>query len=214
MEREMRGRTRVRPKQDGQSMVELALILPFLLLLLVATVEAGFVLRDYLMVQAVNREGVRWAVRTPPTEGDEQSLDFFAGETNEVFERIRVAAAEAGLRNDDLGIVLTHIYLVDSDGDHVYDQSESDVYASPPIAGFAIGTRLDVAALADHNFEKHAEISALREGSAYEALDDELVVVEVFYRHETLWGMDIVGPFGEDFVMYAQSSMRMIGTGR
>jgi hypothetical protein len=45
-------------------------------------------------------------------------------------------------------------------------------------------------------------------------LENELVVVELFYRHETLWGMDIVGPFGADWTMYAQSSMRMIGTGR
>jgi hypothetical protein len=54
----------------------------------------------------------------------------------------------------------------------------------------------------------------MREGAGYEAWDNEVVVVEVFYRHETLWGFDIVGPFGADFTMYAQSSMRMIGTGR
>ena len=46
-------------KENGQSMVELVLVLPFLLLLLVATVEAGFALRDYLVLQSVNREGVR-----------------------------------------------------------------------------------------------------------------------------------------------------------
>jgi hypothetical protein len=73
---------------------------------------------------------------------------------------------------------------------------------------------LDTVALADDNLAKYTQINALRGASGYEALENELVVVELFYRHETLWGMDIVGPFGADWTMYAQSSMRMIGTGR
>jgi hypothetical protein len=205
----------MRQKENGQSIVELTLILPFLLLLLVAMVESGFALRDYVMVQSVNREGVRWAVRTPPTGGEPELVALFAGETAEVFDRVKSSANDAGLREEDVSIILTHIYLVDDDNDGTYDRSGVDSYVYPAENGGFVGdSQLDTVALADDNLAKYTQINALRGASGYEALENELVVVELFYRHETLWGMDIVGPFGADWTMYAQSSMRMIGTGR
>ncbi|MCP4540994.1 MAG: pilus assembly protein [Chloroflexi bacterium] len=202
---------RSRQKENGQSIVELTLVLPFIFLLLVAVVEAGFALRDYVMVQSVNREGVRWAVRTPPTGGD---VTIFDAQVNDIYERVRQAAGNAGLRPEDVNIVVTYIYLVDvSDPpDGVYDQAGNRVYASP--SGYGGNSLLDVAALSNDNLLKYTQINDLRGDNEYGALENELVIVEVFYRHETVWGMDIVGPFGEDWTMYAQSSMRMIGTGR
>ncbi len=205
----------MRQKENGQSIVELTLVLPFIFLLLVAVVEAGFALRDYVMVQSVNREGVRWAVRTPPTGGDPTAVTLFAGEAGKAFDRIIVAADNAGLREEDVNIILTHIYLIDTSVplDGIYDQPAFDTYVYP--TGFDVGSsQVDVATLANDNFEKYTQINNLRGSAAYDALDNELVVVEVFYRHETLWGIDIVGPFGADWTMYANSSMRRIGTGR
>jgi hypothetical protein len=197
--------TRIRQRERGQSMVELALILPFLILLLAATVEAGFALRDYLMVQSVNREGARFAVRTPPGE---ENLDYFSSVVvGEVFDRVMVAAEEGGLRSEDINIILTHIY-VDADDDPVYDTFVH------PITFDAGASKLDAQALSDDNATKTAEINSLRSANQYESLRNEVVVVEVFYRHETVWGFDFVGAFGGDWTMYAQSSMRMVGTGR
>ncbi|MBC7106422.1 MAG: pilus assembly protein [Firmicutes bacterium] len=45
----------------GQAAVELALVLPVLLLLLFATVEAGRLFAAHLTVVAASREGARWA---------------------------------------------------------------------------------------------------------------------------------------------------------
>ena len=192
-------------------MVELALLLPFLLLLLVATVEAGFALRDYLMVQSANREGVRLAVRTPPGE---EYLDHFRDtEVPDVFTRINTAAGEGGLRTEDLSIILTHIYIAAD------DTPTYDVYTYPP--GFSsANTRLgDITAITDENATKTARINATRQSAAYDPLANETVIVEVFYRHEALWSMgDLMGvglgPFSGDWTMYATSSMRMVGTGR
>jgi hypothetical protein len=194
-------------------LLELALILPFLILLLVATVEAGFALRDYLMVQSANREGVRWAVRTPP--GDEYREHFHSPEEVEsVFNRILIAAEEGGLRSDDMSIVFTHIYIADEnlDGDlepATFQATWPPGFDYPP--GFEGAEVLD---LSEDNATKAANINAARQSANYEPLWNELVVIEVFYRHETVWGFDIVGPFGEDWTMYARSSMRMVGTGR
>ncbi|MEE8391572.1 MAG: TadE/TadG family type IV pilus assembly protein [Anaerolineae bacterium] len=210
------GKMRMRQRKRGQSMLEFALILPFLVLLLVATVEAGFALRDYVMVQSVNREGVRWAVRTPPTHGREEALEHLGEEEiPEVFDRILVAASEGGLRAADVGIIITHIYLT-PDGT---PPDDPDDYRYQHSAPFDMTTQLDVPALWGSNAAKSGTVNATREAAGYEAWDNETVVVEVFYRHETVWGFGSdspfsVGPFGEDWVMYAQSSMRMIGTGR
>ena len=200
---------RARRRENGQSMVELALILPFLLLLLVATVEAGFALRDYLMVQSANREGARLAVRTPPGE---QYMDHFRDEEiGDVFDRIRVAAVEAGLRDNDVNITLTHIY-VDTDGTPTFAQ-----YFDPPTFNM---TRLtDIMGLADENAAKTASINATRESATYGALENAVIIVEVFYRHEAVWSLEDfmgvgLGPFGGDWTMYSRSTMRMVGTGR
>ena len=191
----------------------MALILPFLALLLIATVEAGFAFRDYLMVQSANREGVRWAVRTPP--GDEYRDHFHSAEEIEsVFNRIRIAADEGGLREDDMSIIFTHVYIADEDLDGHLEPTTFKAtwppgFDYPP--GFDGGDILD---LSVDNATKAASINAARQSADYDPLWNELVVIEVFYRHQTVWGFDIVGPFGKDWTMYAQSSMRMVGTGR
>lgn len=46
----------------GQAMVEMALVLPLLLLILAGTIEFGRVLNQYLVVTAAAREGARAAV--------------------------------------------------------------------------------------------------------------------------------------------------------
>ncbi len=197
---------RTERKQSGQSMVELALILPFLLLLLVATVEAGFALRDYLVLQSVNREGVRWAARTPP--GEEYRAHFYDEGIAGVFDRIRIAADSAGLRAEDVNVVFTHIYIRD-DSPVIYQEM------SPPSFVYPSTTYDDrMSDLAQDNADKAASVNAMRLAAGYEPLSNEVIVIETFYRHETVWGFDIVGPFGEDWTMYALSTMRLIGTGR
>ncbi len=193
--------------EKGQSLVELVLILPFLLLLLIATVEAGFALREYLIVQSVNREGVRWAVRTPPTQGDAADIVVFKEYIPQVFGRIEVAAEEAGLQPERMGVILTHIYT-NSAGDEALHEEYHWGWVDTS------DTRVNPQVLADDNLIKHNAIATLRANGKYEEIFNEIVVVEVFYLHETVWGFTHVGPLGADWVMYANSSMRMVGTGR
>ncbi|MBE0450529.1 MAG: pilus assembly protein [Clostridia bacterium] len=48
-------------KEDGQAMVELALILPVLLLIIMGIFEFGFMFNNYLTVSNVSREAARYA---------------------------------------------------------------------------------------------------------------------------------------------------------
>ena len=54
-------RGRVRRAERGQSLAELALILPVLLILLFGVVEFGMVLKSYIQVTNATREGARYA---------------------------------------------------------------------------------------------------------------------------------------------------------
>ena len=52
-----------RPSQRGQSLVEMALIAPLLLLMFLGVVEVGWALRGYLVLLNINREATRFAAR-------------------------------------------------------------------------------------------------------------------------------------------------------
>ena len=53
----------------GQSLVELTLVLPILLLMLLGLMELGMLLRAYLVVVNANREAARFASRGTFTDG-------------------------------------------------------------------------------------------------------------------------------------------------
>ncbi len=52
-------------RQPGQSIVELAIAFPVLLLLFVGLIELGLMLRSYLVLVNANREAARYAARAP-----------------------------------------------------------------------------------------------------------------------------------------------------
>jgi Flp pilus assembly protein TadG len=53
---------KVLKKNDGQALVEFAIILPILLLILMGIVEFGMMLNSYLTVRNASREGARTAI--------------------------------------------------------------------------------------------------------------------------------------------------------
>ncbi len=52
-------------REQGQSLVELALILPFLLLLFLGTVDVGKGFKNYIALTNATREGARWITIHP-----------------------------------------------------------------------------------------------------------------------------------------------------
>lgn len=76
----------LRRSERGQAMVELALILPVLLLLILAIIDLGMGIRTYIVLTNAAREGVRW-VTIHPTD------------VNGALARVAVEADRAGLQN-------------------------------------------------------------------------------------------------------------------
>ena len=62
-----------RQRRPGQSMVELAVALPFMLLLMLGTIDLGRMFFDYVEIRNAVREGAAYASRNPTDSGGAQS---------------------------------------------------------------------------------------------------------------------------------------------
>jgi hypothetical protein len=83
MKAHIQEKTHPRNKESGQSLVEMTIILPFLLVLLVGVVEAGVALNRQLTVVNAAREGARFgAFGATPSDIHTQTLEA----TSEMFE--------------------------------------------------------------------------------------------------------------------------------
>lgn len=63
------------PAQRGQSTVELALLLPVLVVLLLALLQVGLVARDVVLVAHAAREGARAAAADPRPEAAREAVE-------------------------------------------------------------------------------------------------------------------------------------------
>ena len=90
--------------ERGQSLVELALVLPLLILLLAGMVDFGRAFSNYIVITNAAREGARMAARLPcypdnPTQRAAIALDIVAATRN--------AVAGSQVPPDEMDIVIT-----------------------------------------------------------------------------------------------------------
>ena len=71
--------TRPHGHQRGQATVELALLLPFVVMLLLAVVQVGLVARDAVLVVHATREAVREAAVTPAAGAARRAAEAGSG---------------------------------------------------------------------------------------------------------------------------------------
>jgi len=200
---------RTKWKERGQSLVELALILPILLLIVIAMVEVGYAMRNYLLVMSANREGVRFASRGRFTDDAIAQRVVTAGGVAQVAGEAVPFLRTVG-DDTNTGIIITHL-MVREDGTVTPTFYVSGtIAAGQPIA--SANSRVDLAAIATRNVSATIQINDMRQAAGYERLDSEIIILEVFYAHQTLWSYDIAiqGPY----VMYTQSSMRVVSDSR
>ena len=97
----------MRSSERGQSMVELALLLPFLLVLVLGVVDLGMGFRTYIGLTGAAREGVRWASIHP------------AGGSAQAVARATAEAGRIGLSGADIQVSVTPDRSAYSAGEHV-----------------------------------------------------------------------------------------------
>ena len=223
----MKDRWQIR-RTEGQSLVELAIALPLLLLMFAGLVEIGAALRDYLVVVNATREGSRLAARGRWFDTDE--------EVEEIFERIVIAAGCQRCDPENYAKFLrpeatdgwpanTYIHVTYI---RVPDQLEMpdpkhNMHCSMPhpcydFFTWSIGTAPNGAIPVDPA-SKGAELAAANKtfnetyflsGDLETSSEDNTVIVEVWYEHEQLLKLPIfTRVFPERFTLYSRSEMRV-----
>jgi len=157
-------------RQDGQSIVELALVLPLLLMILIGMVEVGWAMRSHLVVSAASREGARFAAR--------QVFEY-----PEIGEVIYVAmlGLDPVLEDPDANatIIIPKVQI-DPEGVWSIDGGQPYITGTLPVT-----TQLDSAfyqQIADENAAFN-DVPG-RSGDS----ENNVIVVEVFYDHPLLLG--------------------------
>jgi hypothetical protein len=206
---------------EGQSLVEMALVMPLLLLMFVGLIEIGFALRNYLVLVNANREGARFAARGRWFEEDS---------VPEIFNRV-VAAAGVDQRGDELiqfmrtepigdldpNTVIRVAYIqvpdqVDATGGLVDEPPTISVWSTGPLPDGA--DPIDVHAVAEaarqENYIFNANYYASDPPLLDVASEDNFVIVETWYEHEQWLKLPIfTAILPETFTLYAHSTMRV-----
>ena len=217
----MKRRWRLR-QAEGQSLVEMALALPVLLLMFVGLIEIGAALRNYLIVVNADREGTRFAAHGRWFDSTE--------DVQEIFKWVE-AAAGVEQRGGDLVPFLRTVPVGDlADNTTIaihyievpaqWDEGGGEDPQAPRIYGpWYTGTlhygdtRIDAAAIAEkaraenYAFNKRYFVD---EGLLDIPSEDNFVIIEVWYEHEQWLKLPIFTELlPEKFTLYAHSQMRV-----
>ncbi len=177
-------------RQRGQSLAELALVLPLLLMILVSMVEVGWAMRAHLTVTTACREGARFAARRVFDYEEIQEVVYVAMlSLNPVFDG----------PDADATIIITKVPIA-ADGTWSIDGDIPYVTGTLPVES----------RMSTDDYETIAS-----ENARSFTTENNVVVVEVFYDHDLLLGSRItsgwigLGPFR----LYSRSINR-IGVSR
>ncbi|HUS69437.1 MAG TPA: TadE family protein [Anaerolineae bacterium] len=160
--------------ERGQSLAELALVMPLLLMILVAMVEVGWAMRSHLIVTTASREAARFAAR--------RVFDY-----DEIDEVAEVALLSLNPVYDgadaNATIIITKVQI-DAQGDWTIDGGQPYVNGDLPVeTGMEDATYDQIGADNELFNNTHPGIDS----------ENNVVVVEVFYDHELLLGSRIAG---------------------
>jgi hypothetical protein len=214
-------------RTEGQSLVELALTFPILVLMFAGLFEVGAALRNYLVVVNANREGARFAARGTwydtaeiPTFEDAQII--FArviaaggteGRDENVVQFLRLADVDDQSANTTIAVTYIEV------PPQVDDSCAPDLQG-PSIHGpwyMGIGghqSQVDAAARAIQAQQNNLAFNLEYCGQLDVPNADNFAIVEIWFDHEQLLGLPIFTEIlPRRFTLYSQSTMRVtLGT--
>ena len=182
--------------ERGQSLAELALVMPLLLMILVAMVEVGWAMRSHLIVTTASREAARFAAR--------RVFDY--AEIDEVAEVALLSLNPVYDGADaDATIIITKVQI-DAVGNWSIDGGQPYVNGD-----LSVETRME-----DATYDQIGADNVVF-NAAHSGIDSEnnVVVVEVFYDHDLLLGSRIAsGWMGLGPLRLYSRSISRIGVSR
>jgi hypothetical protein len=219
-------------RHKGQSVVEFALVLPFLLLLFIGLMESGYALYEYLVISNANREGVRLAARGRFTDNDIVNRLIGAGGYRKV-DGVSVPLLSVNGANPNLGVIITHIPLPANVSDGWEQLVRIEACCEPNCSpdpnrinvtqclqgviaedgetrdiSSSDSTITDLAAYQE-SADATALINQMRSDGGFNVQPNAIVVVETFMAHPLLLHLPDYFPMDDPFSLYFKSSMRV-----
>ncbi|HEY72459.1 MAG: hypothetical protein DRJ03_24140 [Chloroflexi bacterium] len=205
-------------RERGQGLVELAIILPILLLLLLGVAEMGFLMRNYLVVLNADREACRYAAKGRYDDDQVIEMALHAGGGDWVGGQ-----SEYFLRTVDpepnAAIIITHIPM-DSDG-NVDIVSVTNAYSGVVSTGGYSTTyvqpsdsTISLTQIVQRQSAATQSINDDREAAGYERMDNHIIVVEIEFIHHPLFGNTLSNLSGgivpvDPWIIHTETAMRV-----
>jgi hypothetical protein len=177
-------------KSHGQSMAEITLLLPILLLIFTAMAEMGWWVHSYVTVATAAREGARFGSRGMhlPTQDIADVTQVAMNALN-----IRLYGADAN------ATILVSEIDVDPDGSYqiveTYKLGDLDVTSQICLEGSCEGAALDLTTVRQENIAFNSDPELCDEALGCR---NDVVIVEVFYLHDlvlnTIFSADYIPP--------------------
>jgi hypothetical protein len=197
----------------GQGLLELAVILPVLLILLMGAVEIGYALRDYLIVVNACREGCRFAARGRFSDQDIGARVVSAGGVVRLDDPPSdVPFLRTHPMDENTGIIVSHFYMDSAGAVPSHTTWISGVLPNGTGGVIPImdaNSQISLTQVLQRHGPATQSINATREAAGYEKMGNHIVVVEVFFMHHPLWNNPFV-PLPDPWMMRAQTEMRVV----
>lgn len=193
----MKNKERMRDR--GQSLVEVALVLPIVLFLLIAMVEVGWAIHSYVTAATAAREATRFGARA----------NFDQEEIAEV-ALVAMGSLDVELEGPDVNTTVM-VTFVDIDSSGSYTITTPYISGTLPVTSSIFTGDFDVAQIAADNDAFNWDPFHCAPGVDPPCgTRNDLVVVEVFYQHHQLLGLPLVSNTITDPInIYSRGAMRL-----
>lgn len=183
-------------KEKGQSLVELAVILPLVLFLLIGMIEVGWAMHSYVTVATAAREATRFGARG----------NFHEEDIGEVAV-VALGALDVELEGPEVNTTVI-VTFVDIDSTGAYTITTPYVTGTLPVTSALFTGEFDIAQVAADNAAFNQD--PLHCPTPPCDSPNDLVIVEAFYDHAQMLGLPIVSDILSNPIrIYSRGLMRM-----
>jgi hypothetical protein len=222
--------------KKGQSLVEMTLIAPLLLLMFLGVVEVGWALRSFIVLQNANREATRFAARG-------RYLDFSKTTPEEIGYPVVLQHELDSLGRDAEGkpqqlplnvsddpngtVIISHILVDTGECDPDHDARYNDLILTPLTPGYerfmiSYGdpnnhTQMDFAAEAEQMRQENETFNCSLATITPSALPsaNSAIIVETYYKNPQLLGIPLIANrFTNPILLYTRTIMRISADAR
>lgn len=181
--------------ERGQSLIELALAFPILLILFLGLIEVALAMRAKLVLTNANREAARLASRGTFTDEEvaERALIAFAGQLP-----VETQGAEA-----NTGIIVTRFHTPPGAAEATY---HTPIYVTGTLTYTTGGGEVRTT---PSQIDPDAYKDQLQEDNAAYLTANDVVVVETYYHHYQVLNAPLIDQLPQPIILYVRTVMRI-----